>query len=82
MNHKDAWLARLEQRAQNVMTLLVLVITVLLIQLWLLSISLEEYMASQSRLAIPTFAASCVCLLVNLWLLKYLYDIDRKEDTQ
>lgn len=82
MNHKDAWLAQIEQKSQNVMTILVLVMAVLLIQLWLLSIALEEYMASQSALAIPTFAASCVCLLVNLWLLKYLYDIDHKEDAK
>ena len=80
MNQKLQWLARLEQRAQSVMTILVLVIAVLLIQLWLLSIALEEFMASQTGLAVPTFAASCACLIVNLFLLKYLYDIDRKED--
>ena len=80
MNRKDSWIAKLEQRSQNVMTILVLVIAVLLIQMWLLSIALEEYMASRSALALPTFLASGFCLLVNLWLLKYLYDIDRKED--
>ncbi len=82
MNRNDSWLAKIEQRSQNMMTLLVLVMAVLLIQLWLLSIALEEFMASQSGLAIPTFAASCACLVLNLWLLKYLYDIDRKEDIQ
>jgi hypothetical protein len=80
MIRKDPLLAKLEQRAQSVMTLLILVIAVLLIQLWLLSIALEEFMASQSGLAIPTFAASCACLIVNLFLLKYLNDVDRKEE--
>jgi hypothetical protein len=80
MIQKDPLLTRLEQLTQNVMTLLILVMVILLIQLWLLSIALEEYMAAQSALAFPTFAASGVCFLVNLWLLKYLYDMDRKED--
>ena len=80
MIQKDPWLAKLEQRSQSLMTLLVLVMAVLLIQLWLLSIALEEYMAAQSALALPTFAASCLCLLINLRLLKTLYDVDRKED--
>ena len=80
MNQKDPWLAKLEQRSQSVMTLLILVIAVLLIQLWLLSIALEEFMASESGLAIPTFAASCFCLVVNLFILKYLNDVDRKEE--
>lgn len=79
MNHKDPHLARLNQRSQNVLTLLVMVMVVLLIQLWLLSIALEEYMAAQNRLALPTFLVSVGCLLVNLWLLKYLYDIDRND---
>lgn len=80
MNQKDPHLARLEQRSQNIMTIMVMVIVVLLIQLWLLSIALEEFMAAQSSLALPTFAASAFCLLLNLFLLKYVYDIDRKED--
>ena len=80
MNYKDPRLVKLEQLSQNVMTLLLMVMVVLLVQLWLLSIALEEYMAAQNRLALPTFLVSVVCLLINLWLLKYLYDIDRKED--
>lgn len=80
MNKRESWLARIEQRSHSVMTLLLLVIAVLLVQLWLLSIALEEFMASKSTLAIPTFAASCGCLLVNIWMLKYLNDVDRKDE--
>ncbi len=77
MIQKDPRLAKLEQRSQNTMTVMIMVMVVLLIQLWLLSIALEEFMAAQSALALPTFAASGFCLLVNLWLLKYLYDVDK-----
>ena len=42
--------------------------------------ALEEYLAAHTALAIPTFAASGFCFLINLWLLKYLYDIDRNGE--
>ena len=82
MNPRDPRSAGLEQRSQSILTLLVMVIVVLLVQMWLLSIALEEYMAAQNALALPTFLVSVVCLLINLRLLKTLYDIDRKEDIQ
>ena len=82
MNYRDPRLAKLEQRSQSILTLLIMVIVVLLVQLWLLSAALEEYMAAQNTLALPTFLVSVVCLLINLRLLKTLYDIDRKEDVQ
>ena len=78
MIQKDPRLARLEQRSQAVATLMVLVMMILLIQLWLITIALEEFLAAHTALAIPTFAASGVCFLINLWLLKYLYDIDHE----
>ena len=79
MRHIDPRLAKLEQRTQSVTTLTILVLVVLLIQLWLLTIALEEYMAARTELALPTFGASCLCFLLNLWLLKYLYDVDRNR---
>ena len=82
MKQRDPRLAKLEQSGQSIMTLLVMVIVLLLVQLWLLSVALEEYMAAQNTLALPTFLVSVGCLLVNLWLLKTLYDIDRKVDIQ
>ena len=82
MNHGDPRLAKLEQRSQSILTLLVMVIVVLLVQMWLLSIALEEYMAARNALALPTFLVSVVCLLINLRLLKTLYDIDRQEDIE
>lgn len=69
--------ARLEQKLQGLQALLIVVLIVLLIQLWLITIALEEFLAARSRLAIPTFLASLACFAFNLWLLKYLRDIDR-----
>jgi hypothetical protein len=78
MRQIDPELARLEQRAQGVMTLMIMMLLVLLVQLWLLTIALEEYMAARTSLALPTFGASLFCFLLSLVLLKYLYDLDRR----
>lgn len=80
MRQIDPRLARLEQRMQGVMTLMALILAVLLIQLWLLTIALEEFMAARTTLALPTFGASGLCFLLNLWLLRYLYTLDKKKD--
>jgi hypothetical protein len=76
----DPKMAKFEQRAQGVMTLMVMVMVLLLIQLWLLTIALEEYMAARATLALPTFLASAGCFLLNLWLLRYLYALDKERE--
>jgi hypothetical protein len=80
MRRIDPRMAKMEQRTQGVMTLMVMVMLVLLVQLWLVTIALEEYMAARATLATPTFLASLGCFLLNLWLLRYLYRLDKKED--
>lgn len=71
--------AKLDQQSHSILTLMVMVMIILLIQLWLLNIALEEYMAAHSTMAIPTFAASAFCLMINLVLLRYLRDVNRKR---
>jgi uncharacterized membrane protein (DUF485 family) len=80
MIQKDPRLAKLELRSQAVSTLMAIILVVLLIQLWLLTIALEDFLAARTRLAIPTFAASGFCFLLNLWLLRYLYVLDRDRE--
>ncbi|MDQ2687851.1 MAG: hypothetical protein M3Y28_08300 [Armatimonadota bacterium] len=80
MTRKPDSPARRDQRSQIMSMLMVLVLVILLIQLWLLTIALEEYLAAHLSLALPTFLASCFCFALNLWLLKYVYDVDKKED--
>lgn len=72
--------ARMEQRTRAVSVLTIVILLVLLIQMWLATIALEEYFAARSTLAVGTFLASGACFLLNLGLLKYLYDLDRARD--
>ena len=67
-----------ERSSQAVSTLTAIILVVLLIQLWLLTIGTEELMAHRSGLAFPTLLANAGCFAFNLFLLKYLYDIDRR----
>jgi hypothetical protein len=80
MNGREPRLADLERRSQTILTLMILVLIIFLIQLWLITIALEDYLAAHYALALPTFLASGVCFLVNLRLLRYLHDVDRKRE--
>jgi hypothetical protein len=70
-----------ERRAQAVTVILVFVLVVFLVQLWLLGIAVEEWMAERHGLALPTFLASGFCFLLNLAFLRYLRDLDRDKGT-
>ena len=80
MIQRDPNRSRWAQSAQAITMIMVFVLVVLLIQLWLITIALEEYLAARSGLALPTFLASGACVLINLGLLKYLYDVDKHKD--
>ncbi len=80
MRSHDPKLERLKQRGQGIQTLMIMTMVIFLIQLWLLTIALEDYMAAGHGLALPTFGASLFCFAVDLWLLRYLYDLDKKGD--
>ena len=66
------------QRTQLVSMIMVFVLMLLLIQLWLVTLAIEEYLGAHSTLAMPTFLASFACFGLNLRLLKYVNDIDKK----
>ena len=80
MRRIDPRLVKLGQKTQAVSSLMVMALVILLIQLWLLTVALEEFMAAKSALAIPTFGASGFCFIVNLVLLRTLSKIDKRED--
>ena len=72
MNEREARFTRRERQSQGVLPILMVVLLVFLIQLWLLTIALEESLAGGFALATPTFLASGVCFAFCLWLLRYV----------
>ena len=54
---------------------IVLIIDVL--QLWLLTATMNSYLGGDTGVPIPAAIFSAICLLLNLGLLRFLYGLDR-----
>lgn len=66
-----------DQRTTVVNGMLAFVLTLVVLQLWLLIATMNAYLGGDVSLIWPAAAASLMCLLLNLGLLRYLYRIDR-----
>ena len=56
--------------------ILVLVATSVVVQLWLLTVSMEALLAHETKTLVPAAIGSTVLLLVNAWLLRYVFRFD------
>jgi len=69
--------APLSERSSSLGALCVMMLIILLVQLWLLSVAVEARIAGHADVTRPSFIASGACFLVNLWLLRWVLEIDR-----
>lgn len=67
-----------EQKMTIVYGILCIVLVLVVLQLWLLSATMNAYLGGDTRVIWPAAIASLVCFLLNLGLLRYLYALDRK----
>jgi uncharacterized protein DUF6755 len=65
------------QRLTILSGMLSFVVMLVVLQLWLLSATMNAYLGGDDRLIWPAAAASVICFLLNAGLLRYLYFIDR-----
>ena len=65
------------QRATIVNGMLAFVIMLVVLQLWLLTATMNAYLGGDAAVIWPAAAASAACLLLNVGLLTYLYYIER-----
>ncbi len=68
-----------EQRMTIINGMLCIVLTLVVLQLWLLTATMNAYLGDDDTVIWPAAAASTVCLLLNLGLLRYLYKIERPK---
>lgn len=61
------------QRGTIVNGILSIVLVLVIVQLWLLSATMNAYLGGDSGIVVPAALASLVCLALNLGLLRYLY---------
>lgn len=64
------------QRVTAVNGILVFVILVVILQLWLLTATMNAYLGGDLAVALPAAAASFVCLGLNVGLLWYLRGLE------
>lgn len=65
------------QRITILSGMLAFVIMLVVLQLWLLSATMNAYLGGDDGVIWPAAVASGACLLLNVGLLRYLYLIDR-----
>ena len=66
-----------QQRTTIVNGMLAFVVMLVILQLWLLTATMNAYLGGDTSVIVPAAAASAFCLLLNHGLLRYLYVIDR-----
>jgi hypothetical protein len=66
-----------QQRMTIVNGMLAFVLMLVVLQLWLLTATMNAYLGGDASIIWPAALASVLCLLLNAGLLRYLYYIDR-----
>ena len=66
-----------EQRTTVIYGLLAFILILVILQLWLLTATMNAYLGGDQAIIWPAAAASVFCLLLNVGLLRYLYYIER-----
>lgn len=66
-----------EQRTTIVYGMLAFVLILVVLQLWLLTATMNAYLGGDDSVVWPAAGASLICLLLNLGLLRYLGRITR-----
>jgi hypothetical protein len=65
------------QRMTIVNGMLAFVVMLVILQLWLLTATMNAYLGGDRSVIWPAAAASLACLVLNTGLLRYLYHIER-----
>ena len=64
------------QRMTIVTGMLALVLILVVLQLWLLTASVNAFLGGDRSIVVPALGASLACFVLNVGLLRYLYRLD------
>ena len=67
-----------QQKTTIVFGILSIVVIMVVLQLWLLTATMNAFLAGQERVIIPAAIASIVCFAFNAGLLMYIYRMERR----
>jgi hypothetical protein len=65
------------QRQTIVNGILSFVVILVILQLWLLTATMNAYLGGDHSILLPAALASVICLLLNVGLLRYIYGLER-----
>ena len=68
-----------DQRMTIVNGMLAFVLMLVVLQLWLLTATMNAFLGGDDALIWPAAGASVACLVLNAGLLRYLYSIERRR---
>lgn len=66
------------QKMTIVFGILSIVLIMVILQLWLLTATMNAFLAGQERVVIPAAVASLVCFALNAGLLSFVYRMERR----
>ncbi len=66
------------QKVTVIYGMLCLVLVVVILQLWLLTATMNAFLGGDDAVVIPAAVASAFCFLLNAGLLRYLYRMERR----
>src|SRR5215475_11582622 len=67
-----------EQKSTIIYGILCIVLVLVVLQLWLLTATMNAYLGGDTAVVWPAAFASLICFLLNLGLLRHLYAMDRR----
>lgn len=67
------------QRTTIVYGILCIVLVLVVLQLWLLTATMDAYLGGDDAVLIPAAGVSAFCFLLGFGLLRYLYRLDRRR---
>jgi hypothetical protein len=66
-----------QQKMTIVFGILCIVLIIVVLQLWLLTATMNAFLGGEEAVIIPAAVASMVCLFLNAGLLWYVYQMER-----
>jgi hypothetical protein len=67
-----------KQKTTIVFAILSIVVMMVVLQLWLLTATMNAFLAGQERVIVPAAIASIICFALNGGLLRYIYRMERR----
>jgi len=67
-----------QQKTTIIFGILSIVLIMVVLQLWLLTATMNAFLAGQERVIIPAAIASIICFALSAGLLSYIYRMERR----